>query len=89
MPESRFPPSLASAGKKDQIPRPGYVRSGAAHLVTDWQFEVLTDSHKIALVTIETRDGPVQVGLNREDATGLLRKLQLFLQDWPEDQLKS
>lgn len=68
---------------------PGYVRSEATHLETDWQFEVLDDNHKVAFVTITTAEGPVHIGLNREEATELLQNLQLFLQDWPKDQLKS
>jgi hypothetical protein len=73
----------------DQIPKPGYVRCRAIHAGCDWTFEIVSEPHKIAIATIETHDGPVQIGLNRKDAIGLLRTLQLFLQDWPEDQVKS
>jgi hypothetical protein len=89
MPQSRFPPSLNSAGQRPDIPKAGYVRSRATHLETEWRFEVLSDDHKVAFATIETADGPVHIGLNREEATTLLQKLQLFLLDWPKDQLKS
>jgi hypothetical protein len=44
---------------------------------------------RTAIVDIETADGPVSVGLNRQAAQDLLQKLTLFLQDWPEDQAKS
>jgi hypothetical protein len=89
MPQSRFPPSLNLAGQRPDIPKAGYVRSGTRHTGTEWKFEVLSDDHKVAVATIETADGPVQIGLNRAEATKLQLKLQLFLQDWPKDQLKS
>lgn len=89
MPQSRFPPSLNAASDKSNIPKWGYVRSRATHLGAKWNFEQLSEDQKIALVTIETRDGPVQIGLNREEATVFQQKLQLFLQDWPKDQAGS
>ena len=89
MSQSRFPPSLNLAGHREDIPRPGFVRSQATHIGTEWSFEVLSDEHKVAVATIETGDGPVHIGLNRAEATRLVQKLQLFLQDWPKDQAKS
>jgi hypothetical protein len=89
MRRSRLPPSLNAAGDQQNTPRPGYVRSEATHIGTEWSFEVLSDDQKVAIATIQTGDGVVHIGLNREEATTLLQKLQLFLQDWPKDQLKS
>jgi hypothetical protein len=89
MPQSRFPPSLNSAGQRPGIPKAGYVRSQATHLETEWHFEVLSDEDKVAVVTIDTADGPVHIGLNRAEATTLLQKLRLFLQNWSKDQPKS
>jgi len=83
------PPSLSAAGDRQKIPRPGYVRSQATYIETEWNFEVLSDDQKVAIATIQTVDGPVHIGLNRKEAKTLLQKLQLFLQDWPQDQLKS
>jgi hypothetical protein len=70
-------------------PIPGYVRSGVTHIGCDWHFEVMDEKERVAIVDITTEDGPVSVGLNRQDAEGLLQTLTLFLQDWPEDQVKS
>jgi hypothetical protein len=89
MPRSRLPPSLNAAKDQQNTPRPGYVRSEATHIGTEWTFEVLSDDQKVAIATIQTGDGAVHIGLNQEEATTLLQKLQLFLQDWPRDQLKS
>jgi len=89
MSQSRFPPSLAATGDQENISRRGYVRSQATHIGTEWSFEVLSDDQKVAVATIETVDGPVHIGLNRAEATTLLQKLQLFLQDWSKDQAKS
>jgi hypothetical protein len=68
---------------------PGYVRCDAVHIGTEWTFEVLSEQERVAYLTIETDDGPIHVGLNREEATRLQRKVQLFLQDWPEGQSAS
>lgn len=72
-------------------PKPiaGYVRSGVTHIGCEWHFEVMDEKERVAIVDIETQDGPVSVGLNRRDAESLLQTLTLFLQDWPEDQAKS
>jgi hypothetical protein len=68
---------------------PGYVRSRVTYIDCEWQFEVMDEKVRTAIVDIETADGPVSVGLNRQAAQDLLQKLTLFLQDWPEDQAKS
>jgi hypothetical protein len=67
----------------------GYLRSDATHTGVKWMFEVLSEHPRVSLATILTADGPLHVGLNRPDAVNLLRKLELFLLDWPEDQKKS
>jgi hypothetical protein len=64
---------------------PGYIRCGQPHIGVVWKFELLDEEHKVGIVTIETEDGSLQIGLNRLDATSLLNKLQLFLLDWPSD----
>jgi hypothetical protein len=74
---------------EDQKPMPGYVRSEVQHVQAMWQFELWSEQPKIAIVTIETQDGPVQVGLNRQDASRLIDLLRSFLADRPEDQLPS
>ncbi len=89
MSQSRFPPSLSAKGNRDDIPRPGYVRCRATHLDSEWRFEVLSDDQKVAVATIETADGPVHIGLNRDSAEMIQQKLQLFLLDWPKDRAKS
>jgi hypothetical protein len=89
MPESRFPPSLSQLGNKEDKPRSGYVRSRATHIGTEWNFEVLSDDQKVVVATIMTADGPVHIGLNRAEAIKLQQTLQLFLQEWPQDQAKS
>lgn len=65
---------------------PGYVRCRVTYIGCVWKFEVMDEKERVAIVDIETGDGPVSVGLNRQDAEDLLQKLTLFLQDWPEDQ---
>jgi hypothetical protein len=91
MPQSRFPTSLALIQKKkpDQTPKNGYVRSQATHIDAVWSFEILSDDQKIAVVTIETVDGPVHIGVNRSRAEDLFHQLQLFLENWPKDRQKS
>jgi len=89
MSESQPPPKSLSQSNKGERPRSGYVRSLVTHIGTEWSFEVLSDDNKVGLVTIQTGDGPVYIGVNRTEATNLVQKLQLFLQDWPKDQLKS
>jgi hypothetical protein len=74
-------------GAPKQIP--GYVRCGVTHIECEWKFEVMDEKERVAIVDIETADGPISVGLNRRDAENLSRTLTLFLQDWPEDQAKS
>ena len=86
MPRSRLPPSLNAVGRKPDRPKPGCVRSTVTHIGSEWTFEVLSDDSKVAVATIQTADGPVHIGLNREEAISLQQKLQLFLQDWPKDQ---
>jgi hypothetical protein len=77
-PMTRFPPhSLAMLGDKENIPRPGYVRSGILH-AGEWRFEILSDDEKLAVVTIQTVEGPVQIVLDRNQATIVLRDLPLF-----------
>jgi hypothetical protein len=68
---------------------PGYVRCGVTHIECEWEFEVLDEQERVAIVDIQTEDGPISIGLNRQEAEGLLRTLTLFLQDWPKDQAKS
>jgi hypothetical protein len=68
---------------------PGYVRCGVTYIECEWKFEVMDEQERVAIVDIETPDGPISVGLNRQDAEGLLRTLTLFLQDWPKDQARS
>jgi hypothetical protein len=68
---------------------PGYVRSEVTHIDVEWRFEVMSEDPRVSLLTIETEDGPVNIGLNRYRATELERQLRLFLLDWPEDQAKS
>jgi hypothetical protein len=68
---------------------PGYVRCGVTWIECEWKFEVMDEKERVAIVDIETPDGPISVGLNRRDAEALQRMLTLFLQDWPEDQAKS
>lgn len=63
----------------------GYVRCGVTFVEADLNFEMLANEPKVAVLTLETIDGNVDVGLNRRDATALLQKLQLFLDDWPEE----
>jgi hypothetical protein len=67
----------------------GYVRCGVTHAGCDWNFEVLSERPRVAIVTITTNDGLIDIGLNRADAEGLVRTLQLFLAEWPEDQASS
>lgn len=88
MPESR-PPSTLSSKSDPQKARTGYVRSLVNYIGTEWYFEVLSDEPKVAIATIVTNDGPVHIGLNRAEAKNLVQKLQLFLQDWPQDHPKS
>jgi hypothetical protein len=70
-------------------PIPGYVRCGVTHIQCEWHFEVMDEKVRTAIVDIETEDGQMSVGLNRPYAEGLLQKLTLFLQNWPEDRAKS
>jgi hypothetical protein len=67
-------------------PRIGYIRCNANHRGCEWSFEVLSEQPRVGIVTIMTNDGPLHVALNRADAMNIQQKLQLFLQDWPEDQ---
>lgn len=69
---------------EDQEQKPGYVRCSGSHLGTEWKFEVLSVLNKSALVTIKTGDGPIRVGLSREEAERLLRDLENLLSDWPD-----
>jgi hypothetical protein len=89
MPESRRPTTLSLPSDRETKRRTGYVRCGALHIGTEWTFEIVSEEGKIAIATIMTDDGPVQVGLNRVQATTLYQQLGLFLQDWPEDQSPS
>jgi hypothetical protein len=86
MPESRRPTTLSLPSDREKKQRTGYVRCGVTHIGTEWSFEPLDDKRKIAIATIMTDDGPIEVGLNRAQATTLHQQLGLFLQDWPEDQ---
>jgi hypothetical protein len=74
-----------------EVPKqiPGYVRSAVTHIECEWQFEVMDEKQRVAIVDIDTPDGQISVGLNRQAAEDLLRTLTLFLQDWPEDQATS
>lgn len=60
------------------------MRCDATHIGTEWQFEILSEKPPVAVATIVTADGPVHVGLNRQEAQALAQKLQLFLIEWPE-----
>jgi hypothetical protein len=64
--------------------KPGYLRCDVLHIGIGMQFEVLSEQPKVALVTIEAGEGPVQIALNRKDAVRLVQTLELFLKDWPE-----
>jgi hypothetical protein len=86
VPTSRRPTTLSLPSDRAQKQRTGYVRSGATHIETEWSFDMLSEEPKVAVVTIWTGDGPVEVGMNRAQATTLHQQLGLFLQDWPEDQ---
>lgn len=74
---------------QEQKPRTGYIRCEATHIGVEWQFEMLSETPKVAIATITTQDGPLHVGLNRADAVQLERRLRLFLADWPEDKARS
>jgi hypothetical protein len=73
----------------DQEPIHGYVRCVAIHREVIWRFEALDAGSQVALVTIETADGDVQVALIPERARELLRELELFLAHWPEGHTSS
>jgi hypothetical protein len=68
---------------QEPIPKPGYVRCGVLFLGVDWQFEVMHEERKLLIATIVTPDGPIDIGLKREDAKVLARQLRLFLADQP------
>jgi hypothetical protein len=89
MPESRRPTTLSLPSDEKKKQRTGYVRSGVTHIGSEWSFELLSEEPKVAVATIMTADGPVEVGLNRAQATTLHQQLGLFLLDWPEDQALS
>jgi hypothetical protein len=74
---------------KTRPPISGYVRCGVTFLEADWQFGIMSDQEKVAITTITVDDGSIEVGLNRISATSLMQKLELFLQDLPEDQRSS
>jgi hypothetical protein len=69
-----------------QEPILGYVRCDAIHVEAVWRFEALDAKSQVALVTIETEDGAVQVGLIRDRARELQRELELLLRDFPGSQ---
>jgi hypothetical protein len=73
----------------EQEQLPGYIRCNAMHISLEWKFEVVSERPRVSVATIETDDGPLHIGLNREDAVRLQQRLQLFLQDWPEGQLNA
>jgi hypothetical protein len=89
MPQSRPPSTLSLPSDREKKQRTGYVRCGVTYIRTEWKFDILSDERKIAIAEIWTADGRIDIGLNRIEAESLLQKLQLFLQDWPADQLKS
>jgi hypothetical protein len=97
MPKLHLPPSLSKAGKRqsdgleDGAPRQieGYVRSGVSHIQAVWSFEVLNDKAGVALATIQTADGAVCIGLNRDEAKDLHQMLGLFITQWPEGKTSS
>ena len=68
---------------------PSYVRCKVTHIGAEWSFEVMAEEPRVAIVDIETDDGALSIGLNRDSAETLHRTLGLFLQDWPKDQLQS
>jgi hypothetical protein len=90
MPEAPKPTkTLTTKADMENRQRTGYVRSNATHRGCEWLFEVLSEEPRVGIVTILTGDGPLHVALNRPDAVRLQQKLQLFLENWPEEQLKS
>jgi hypothetical protein len=54
---------------------PGYVRCGVTHIECEWKFEVMDEKERVAIVDIETADGPISIGLNRPAAEKLLQTL--------------
>jgi hypothetical protein len=90
MPESPKPTkTLTTKADAQNRPRQGYVRSGVTHIGCEWTFEVVSEEPRVGVVTIETQDGKIEIGLNRRDAVHVQQKLQLFLEDLPEESLKS
>jgi hypothetical protein len=87
MSRSRPPSTLSLPSDRKKKPRTGYVRSSEPHIGTEWRFEVWSEEQKIALVSILTADGPVQVALNRAELEILWRNLEAFLLGWPEDRI--
>lgn len=67
----------------------GYVRCGVTHIGAAWSFEVMAEEPRTAIVDIQTPDGLISIGLNRDHAERLHRTLELFLQDWPKDRASS
>lgn len=63
----------------------GYVRSGCVFVEVRMSLEVIDEQQRTSVLTLETDDGPVYIGLNRQDAMNLQQMLQLFLEDRPAD----
>jgi hypothetical protein len=87
MPQSHPPSTVSSPAAK--IPKTGYVRCEVIHISAKWNIDILSDEPKVAVLELLTLDGRIDVGLNRAETESLLQKLQLFLRDWPVDQLMS
>jgi hypothetical protein len=73
----------------EQKQQTDYVRSLVTHITAEWSFEVLDAESLVSVVTIMTADGPVKIGLNRQDAEMLMQNIQLFLARFPNDQTAS
>ena len=63
----------------------GYVRCGVTFAGADFGLQILATKPSVALFTVETMDGNVDIGIRRGEAADLLQKLKLFLQEWPDD----
>lgn len=70
-------------------PIPGYARCGVVFVGGPIRLEVEDEEERVSVLIAETDDGPVHIGLNREDAFRLLETLRLFLEDRPRGQLSS
>lgn len=65
----------------DQEQIHGYVRSGCVFVEVHMSLEVIDEQQRTSVLTLETADGPVCIGMNRQDAMRLQQTLRLFLED--------